>query len=84
VKLDLPIRAISSPTLVEPGVFGVVHPVLLLPQGIETRLSPEELSTVISHELQHVRYRDNSITAIHMFIESVFWFHPLIWWLGHG
>jgi beta-lactamase regulating signal transducer with metallopeptidase domain len=20
--------------------------------------------------------------AIHMFVETVFWFHPLVWWIG--
>ena len=23
-----------------------------------------------------------SIAAIHMFVETVFWFHPLVWWIG--
>jgi beta-lactamase regulating signal transducer with metallopeptidase domain len=33
-------------------------------------------------ELCHVRYRDNLTAAIHMFVETVFWFHPLVWWMG--
>src|SRR5262249_33286725 len=36
----------------------------------------------IAHELCHVRHRDNLIAAIHMFVETVFWFHPLVWWIG--
>ena len=35
VQLALPIRAVSSPTLLEPGVFGVFRPVMLLPEGIQ-------------------------------------------------
>ena len=30
----------------------------------------------------HVRYRDNLVAAIHMFVETIFWFHPLVWWMG--
>jgi TonB family protein len=30
----------------------------------------------------HVRRRDNLGTAIHMVVEAVFWFHPLVWFLG--
>jgi bla regulator protein BlaR1 len=30
----------------------------------------------------HVRRCDNLATAIHMIVEAVFWFHPLVWWLG--
>jgi len=82
VQLDLPITAICSSTSIEPGVFGTFRPVLLLPEGIADRLTPTQLKAVIAHELCHVRHRDNLIAAIHMFIETVFWFHPLIWWIG--
>src|SRR5581483_1370037 len=34
VQLEIPIRAVSSPTLWEPGVFGVFRQVMLLPEGI--------------------------------------------------
>src|SRR5256885_6358871 len=28
------------------------------------------------------RRRDNLVGAIHMVVEAIFWFHPLVWWLG--
>jgi len=37
---------------------------------------------VLAHELCHVRRRDNLTAAIHMVVEAVFWFHPLVWWIG--
>jgi beta-lactamase regulating signal transducer with metallopeptidase domain len=82
VHLKLPVRAMSSPTLLEPGVFGVFQPVLMLPEGIFERLAVAQVEAVIAHELCHVRHRDNLIAAIHMFVETVFWFHPLVWWIG--
>lgn len=82
VQLELPIRAMSSRTLLEPGVFGVFRPVLLLPEGISDRLTPAQLEAIIAHELCHVRHRDNLIAAIHMFVETLFWFYPLVWWIG--
>jgi uncharacterized protein (TIGR03435 family) len=82
VHLEIPIRAVSSPTLWEPGVFGVFRPVMLLPEGILNRLTSTQLKGVIAHELCHVYHRDNLIAAIHMFVETVFWFHPLLWWIG--
>jgi hypothetical protein len=36
----------------------------------------------VAHELCRVRRRDNLATVIHMAVEVVFWFHPLVWWLG--
>jgi uncharacterized protein (TIGR03435 family) len=72
----------SSPGLLEPGVVGLFHPILLLPAGIEERLQQPQLKAVLAHELSHARRRDNLTSAIHMIVETVFWFHPLVWWIG--
>ena len=55
---------------------------LLLPQGITDRLAPAQLEAILAHELCHVRRRDNLAAAIHMVVEAIFWFHPLVWWVG--
>jgi bla regulator protein BlaR1 len=80
VELALPVVCVS--TLVEPGVFGIFRPILLLPKCIFGRLTPAQLEAVITHELCHVRHQDNLIAAVHMFVETAFWFHPLVWWIG--
>jgi uncharacterized protein (TIGR03435 family) len=72
----------SSPGLLEPGVVGLLLPTLLLPEGILRHLPPSQLETVIAHELSHIKRRDNLTAAIHMVVEAVFWFHPLVWWIG--
>jgi bla regulator protein BlaR1 len=59
-----------------------VRPVILLPEGIAEQLVPSELETVLAHELCHIRRRDNFCAAIHMIVEAVFWFHPLVWCVG--
>lgn len=86
LKLDLDrsrdsIPAIYTPLLLEPCVFGLLRPVLLLPEGINDRLSPEEFESVVTHELCHVRRRDNLTAALHMFVEAVFWFYPVLSWV---
>jgi bla regulator protein BlaR1 len=82
LPLSVNVPVLSSASFVEPGVFGVFRSVLLLPAGIEKHLAPEELEAILAHESCHVRRRDNLATAIHMVVEAVFWFHPLVWWLG--
>ena len=82
MDLRLPIAVRSSAGLIEPGVIGWWRPVLLLPADIAERLTPEQLETVLAHELAHSRRRDNLTAAIHMVVEAVFWFHPLVWWIG--
>jgi uncharacterized protein (TIGR03435 family) len=46
------------------------------------RLTPPQVEAIIAHELCHVRHRDNLAASLHMFVETVFWFHPLVWWVG--
>jgi len=76
------VLAMSAPMRIEPGVVGIFRPVLLLPEGITDRLSPGELKAIVAHELCHVRRRDNLTSAIHMVVETVFWFYPLVFWIG--
>jgi len=80
--LGLPIRVVSTPARLEPGVFGIFRPVLLLPDGIAGHLTEPQLRAIFAHELCHVRRRDNLTAAVHMLVEALFWFHPLVWWLG--
>ncbi len=58
-----------------------MRPVLVLPRGIAEQLSAEQLDAIMAHELSHMRRRDNLTAALHMLVEAVFWFHPLVWWL---
>jgi uncharacterized protein (TIGR03435 family) len=82
LPLGLPIRILSTTARLEPGVVGVFRPVLLLPEGITVRLTQAQLQAVLAHELCHVRRRDNLAAAVHMLVEAMFWFYPLVWWLG--
>lgn len=81
LSLDVPIRALSVSGRVEPSVVGIFRPVLLLPEGIVDGLSPQQLHAIILHELCHIQRRDNLAAFFHMIVESVFWFHPLVWWI---
>ena len=78
----LPIPVLLTDCSIEPGVLGVFRPVLLLPTDIADRLSTAQLQAVVTHELVHVRRRDNLWAALHAFVQAIFWFHPLVWWMG--
>jgi uncharacterized protein (TIGR03435 family) len=77
-----PIELRLAPGSLEPGIFGIVRPALVWPQGISERLDDAQLEAIVAHEVWHVRRHDNLAAAIHMVVEAVFWFHPLVWWLG--
>jgi uncharacterized protein (TIGR03435 family) len=72
----------TAPTVLEPGVVGLRRPLILLPEGIDSYLTAGQLAAVLAHEVCHVRRRDNLTAALHMLVEAVFWFHPLVWWIG--
>jgi bla regulator protein blaR1 len=80
IAMPVPVRSAAS--LLEPGVVGVVRPVLLLPDGICHRLSAAQLEAILKHELCHVRRHDNLTATLHMLVEAVFWFHPIVWVIG--
>jgi len=77
-----PVELLASASSLEPGIFGSLRPVLVLPAGIADRLADAQLDAILAHELCHIRRRDNLMAALHMVVETIFWFHPLVWWLG--
>jgi uncharacterized protein (TIGR03435 family) len=77
-----PLAVFLSIGPVEPGVFGIFRPVLLWPAGISKHLQDNHVEAILAHEVAHVRRHDNLTAAMHMLVEAIFWFHPLVWWLG--
>ena len=75
-------RIVSSPEVGTPAVFGYLQQAIILPISWQT-WSQEKLSAVLSHELAHVARRDGWIATAASLNASVFWFHPLAWWLRH-
>lgn len=63
-----------------PVTFGILHPVVLLP--IALREAHESARrAVVAHELHHVNRRDWLIVVGEEMVRSIFWFHPVMWWL---
>ncbi len=81
LSLSMDVPVFSSSRLLEPGVFGIFRPVLLIPEKLVHRLSPPQLRSILAHEMCHIRRRDNLTAAIHMAVEAIFWFHPAVWWM---
>ena len=73
---------LASASLMEPGLVGLWRPVLLVPESLPEHLTPPEIDAILAHEAAHLRRRDNLTAAIHMLVEALFWFHPLVWWIG--
>ena len=79
---SFPIPVLESEAGIEPGVFGLFRPVILVPAGLARTLPGEQWAAILRHELCHVRHRDNLTAAVHMAVETAFWFFPPVWWIG--
>ncbi|MFQ5414190.1 MAG: M56 family metallopeptidase, partial [Phycisphaerae bacterium] len=54
---------------------------LLLPVKLWSQLDHAGRRAVIGHELAHVRRRDHWVRWIEIVLASVYWWHPLMWWV---
>jgi beta-lactamase regulating signal transducer with metallopeptidase domain len=66
----------------QPGVWGVMHPTILLPRQLSERLTDAELETVLVHEMAHIARWDNMVGNMQAFLCYIFWFDPLVWILN--
>ncbi len=75
-------RAVRLRQLVDAGVpmlIGLVRPTIVLPTGLDKRLTSRELEAVLVHELQHVARHDAIVHLVQSLLAVVYFFHPLVW-----
>ncbi|MGH7657443.1 MAG: M56 family metallopeptidase, partial [Gemmatimonadales bacterium] len=64
-------RDINSPL-----VMGLLRPRLLWPSALIDRLGPEQVLTVVAHELAHVRRGDLWVSLVDQIVSSIWWWYP--------
>ena len=79
LALNREVEVVVSDQLTEAGLWGIRKPVILLPQGVTSQLSDEELAAVMMHELVHVERRDNLVVLLQRVLMSLLWFYPPTW-----
>jgi hypothetical protein len=62
-----------------PVLVGILRPMILLPPAAITGWSPDEIEMVLLHELAHVRRWDNFVNLLQRLVESLLFFHPVVW-----
>ncbi len=75
----VPLRIVAPEHV--PGAYGLVRQFVVLPDALSFHLTEAEMQAVVAHEMAHVRRRDNLTAALARVVVSIFWFHPLLWWL---
>lgn len=76
------VQVLQSTLVNVPVVVGCFRPVILLPMSLVTGLPANQLEAILAHELAHIRRHDYVVNLVQILIETVFFYHPAVWWLS--
>jgi TonB-dependent SusC/RagA subfamily outer membrane receptor len=82
IGLSKPVRVLESALVDEPLTLRHIKPLILVPMGLISGLSTDQLEAVLLHELAHIRRADYLINLIQSMIEIVLFYHPAVWWIS--
>ncbi len=75
-------------TLLESGLInvpltiGYLKATILVPLGLLANLPPDQVESVLLHELAHIRRKDYVVNILQSFAETIFFFNPAILWIS--
>ncbi|HEY4312235.1 MAG TPA: M56 family metallopeptidase [Pirellulales bacterium] len=75
------VRLIDAGT-VGPAVLGILRPAVLLPAALVAGLPIDSLAAILAHELAHIRRHDYLVNLAQLFVESILFFNPAVWWIS--
>ena len=76
------VRLLESAEAAVPMLAGFLKPVVLLPMSVISGLSAREIEAILAHELAHVVRRDAWSNLAQIAVETLFFYHPAVWWIG--
>ncbi|MGI4884408.1 MAG: M56 family metallopeptidase [Janthinobacterium lividum] len=80
--LRRPVALLESGMVAAPLVVGHLRPLVLLPLGAVAGLPVACVEAILAHELAHVLRRDYLVNLLQTVAETVFFYHPAVWYLG--
>jgi bla regulator protein blaR1 len=57
------------------------RPRLIVPRDLWKTLDEPQRSSLIVHELAHLRRGDHRVRYFELVVTALFWWHPLVWWV---
>lgn len=76
-----PPHALLVPGPVSPMLWGLgLQPRLLLPADLWPRLTADEQTTLLLHELVHLKRRDHWVRRLELLVLGLYWWNPIAWW----
>lgn len=56
------------------------RPMVVVPRQLLDELSPQQLRSIIAHELAHLVRRDHWANAFVLIVKALMWWNPVVWW----
>ena len=78
------VRLIESALVNSPIVVGVIKPAIVIPIGLASGLTVEQVEAIFVHELIHIKRHDYLVNIVQCVIESIFFFNPFVWMLSRS
>lgn len=75
-----PVKLLQSSMAHVPCAIGWLKPVILIPAGLITGLTPTQLESLLAHEIAHIRRYDYLFNLFQIAIETILFYHPAVWW----
>lgn len=82
IPLKQSVALLESALVKVPMVVGYLKPVILMPIGAINALSEEQVEAILAHELAHIYRNDYLLNILQTFIETLYYFHPAVWWIS--
>ncbi|HUU96052.1 MAG TPA: carboxypeptidase regulatory-like domain-containing protein [Phycisphaerae bacterium] len=82
LRVTRPVRLLESTLAEVPTAIGWLRPVILIPTGALTGLTPDQLEALLAHELAHIRRYDYLLNVLQTVIETLLFYHPGVWWIS--
>ncbi|CAN5159474.1 hypothetical protein BH23VER1_BH23VER1_03320 [soil metagenome] len=76
------VELLATAEAVVPMVVGWLRPAIIVPASLFTRLPAWQVEAILAHELAHVRRHDFLVNVVQNVVETIFFYHPAVWWVS--
>ena len=76
------VTVLESSLVAVPVMVGWLKPVIVLPAAALAGLTPDQLESLLAHELAHVRRHDFLVNLLQSVVEALLFYHPAVWWVS--
>jgi beta-lactamase regulating signal transducer with metallopeptidase domain len=82
LKITRPVQLLESALIKVPVAVGWLKPVILVPVGMLAQLSPDQVESILLHELAHIGRRDYLFNLVQNVVDTLFFFNPALLWVS--